>query len=123
MTPADYEIYARFDWHPTRMPRHCRMHLRAVSALSDVLFGGRFTMCLAVPTRIKYIDGEMADVELDGVSRMVSLAMVPDAQAGNYVLVHAGYAIALVDEDEARETLKLFREMEALQRQEVGQTE
>ncbi len=80
-------------------------------------------MCLAVPTRIKHIDGEMAEVELDGVCRMVSLAMVPDAQTGNYVLVHAGYAITLVDEDEALETLQLFSALDQLQRQDVGQAE
>jgi hydrogenase expression/formation protein HypC len=69
-------------------------------------------MCLAVPTRIKQIKGEMADVELDGASRAVSLAMVPEAQPGDYVLVHAGYAISIVDEIEALETLRLLQELE-----------
>ena len=76
-------------------------------------------MCLAVPTRIKYVDGEMAEVELDGVSRLVSLAMVPEARTGDYVLVHAGYAITVVDEDEAMETLRLFQELEQIRREEM----
>jgi hydrogenase expression/formation protein HypC len=79
-------------------------------------------MCLAVPTRIKNIDGEMAEVELDAVSRMVSLAMVPDARMGDYVLVHAGYAITVVDEDEAMETLRLFQELEQSGREEMERT-
>jgi len=68
-------------------------------------------MCLAVPTRIKQIDGEMAEVELDGASRLVSLAMVPEAKLGDYVLVHAGFAISVVDEEEAMETLRLLQEL------------
>ena len=80
-------------------------------------------MCLAVPTRIMYIDGDMAEVELDGVSRLVSLAMVPEAQMGDYVLVHAGYGITVVDEDEAVETLRLFQELAQIQREQVEQTE
>jgi len=78
-------------------------------------------MCLAVPTRIKYVDGEMAEVELDGVARLVSLAMVPEAQMGDYVLIHAGYAITVVDENEAMETLRLFQELAEIQREELEQ--
>ena len=78
-------------------------------------------MCLAVPTRIKHIDNEMAEVELDGVSRAVSLAMVPDAQVADYVLVHAGYAISLIDEEEAKETLRLLQELERAQQEELEQ--
>ncbi len=69
-------------------------------------------MCLAVPTKIKRIDGDMAEVELDGVVRSVSLAMVPEAQPNDYVLVHAGFAISIVDEEEAKETLRLLCELE-----------
>ena len=79
-------------------------------------------MCLAVPTRITHIDGEMAEVELDGVCRLVSLAMVPEARMGDYVLVHAGYAITVVDENEAMETLRLFEELAQIQREDVEQT-
>ena len=70
-------------------------------------------MCLAVPTQIKRIDGGMAEVELSGVSMTIGLDMTPEAQVGDYVIVHAGYAISLLDEAEALETLRLFREIEA----------
>jgi hydrogenase expression/formation protein HypC len=80
-------------------------------------------MCLAVPTRITHIDNEMAEVELDGISRAVSLAMVPEARMGDYVLVHAGYAISVVDEEEARETLRLFQELEKAQEDEPEPSE
>jgi len=68
-------------------------------------------MCLAIPMRLAE-RGELAGtVELDGVRREVSLMLLPEARAGDWVLVHAGYAIGLVDEAEAAETLALLREM------------
>jgi hydrogenase expression/formation protein HypC len=69
-------------------------------------------MCLAVPLQIKRIDGDMADVELGGVLRQVSLVLTPEAREGDYVLVHTGFAISVLDKDEARETLALFAELE-----------
>jgi hydrogenase expression/formation protein HypC len=71
-------------------------------------------MCLAIPTRIVAIDGQMARVELGGVERQVSLALTPEAEVGNYVIVHTGFALSVLDEQEAQETLRLFAEMEAL---------
>jgi hydrogenase expression/formation protein HypC len=68
-------------------------------------------MCLAIPVQIKHIDGTNAVVEIGGVTRTISLALAPEAKINDYVLLHAGYAIGVVDEDEARETLKLFAEM------------
>lgn len=68
-------------------------------------------MCLAVPARIVHIEEQMATVEIGGVSRQASLALLPDAGAGDYVLIHAGFAISLVDEKEAEETLRLFEEL------------
>jgi len=50
-------------------------------------------MCLAVPALIRSIDGDEAEVELGGVSRRASLMLTPEAKAGDYVLLHAGYAI------------------------------
>lgn len=70
-------------------------------------------MCLAVPGKITRIDGAMGEVELAGVKRSVSLLLVPDAKVGDYVLVHVGFAIQVVDEDEARQTLSLLEEMAA----------
>ena len=74
-------------------------------------------MCLAIPVRIEEITGQMARVELGGVSREVSLVLTPEAQPGDYVLIHTGYAINVIDEAEAQETLRLFAELEEASRQ------
>ena len=71
-------------------------------------------MCLAVPALIKSIDGHEAEVELGGVSRRASLVLTPEAKVGDYVLLHAGYAINIVDQSEAAETLSMLREMAQL---------
>jgi hydrogenase expression/formation protein HypC len=70
-------------------------------------------MCLAVPVLIQTVEGAQAVVELGGVKRTISLMLTPEAEVGNYVLVHAGYAIGIVDEEEAKETLHLLEEMAA----------
>ncbi|MCX8053812.1 MAG: HypC/HybG/HupF family hydrogenase formation chaperone [Armatimonadetes bacterium] len=67
-------------------------------------------MCLAVPMRIASIDGPVAEVEVEGVRRRARLDLLPNAKVGDYVLIHAGMAIAVVDEDEARQTLSLIKE-------------
>lgn len=72
-------------------------------------------MCLAVPMRIVSIDGGKAAVEIGGVERTIGLALTPEARVGDYVIVHAGYAIAVLDPVEARETLALFAELAALE--------
>ncbi|MHB1317628.1 MAG: HypC/HybG/HupF family hydrogenase formation chaperone [Anaerolineae bacterium] len=74
-------------------------------------------MCLAIPVRVNAINGQMASVELDGVVREVSLALTPEARPGDYVLIHTGYAISVLDEAEAQETLRLFAELEEASRQ------
>jgi hydrogenase expression/formation protein HypC len=68
-------------------------------------------MCLAVPFQVKAIEGQNAEVEIGGVSRNVSIILTPDVKVGDYILVHTGYAIGVVDEDEAQETIKLFNEL------------
>lgn len=68
-------------------------------------------MCLAVPMQVVKRLDDLAVVELGGVEREISLMLQPEAREGDYVLVHAGYAIGIVDEAEARETLALLREM------------
>ncbi len=73
-------------------------------------------MCLAVPVQIEQIfDDRTATVELGGVQRRVSLVMTPEARAGDYVLLHTGYAISVLDPAEAEETLRLLEELVALQ--------
>lgn len=76
-------------------------------------------MCLAIPTLIKSIDGSSAEVEIGGVSRTISVALTPEAQVGDYVIVHTGFALSVLDEQEARETLKLFEEMAAFEQAEL----
>ncbi|NIN95165.1 MAG: HypC/HybG/HupF family hydrogenase formation chaperone [Anaerolineae bacterium] len=68
-------------------------------------------MCVAVPLLVKSIDGLRAEVEMSGVTRVVSLDLTPDAQVGDYVIVHAGFAISILDEEEAEETLQLFEQI------------
>lgn len=80
----------------------------AASLFSEV------NMCLAVPAQIEKIEQHQATVVLDGSRTEVSLALVPAAKLGDWVLVHAGYAITLLDEKEARETYELLREMDEL---------
>jgi hydrogenase expression/formation protein HypC len=68
-------------------------------------------MCLAIPARIKSIKGEEAVADIEGVTRAISIQLTPEARVGDYVLLHTGYAINIIDADEAEETLKLLREM------------
>ena len=68
-------------------------------------------MCLAIPALIKSIDGHQAEADIDGVTRQVSLQLTPEARVGDYVLLHTGYAINIIDPAEAEETLKLLREL------------
>lgn len=66
-------------------------------------------MCLAIPMKLIERDEIQGTVEVDGVRREVSLILLDDASVGEYLLVHAGYAIGRVDEAEAMETLALLR--------------
>ena len=69
-------------------------------------------MCLAIPMQITAVEGDTATIELGGVTRRASLMLVPGADVGDYVLVHAGCAITVLDEREAQERLELFAEIE-----------
>lgn len=75
---------------------------------------GTATMCLAVPAEIEKTNGHNATVALDGSRSEISLALVPGAKIGDWVLVHAGYAIAVLDPQTARETYDLLKEMDSL---------
>jgi hydrogenase expression/formation protein HypC len=68
-------------------------------------------MCLAIPAQIRSVNGLEGEVEIGGVGRTISLWLTPEAQVGNYVYVHTGYAISVVDEEEALESLHLLREL------------
>lgn len=74
-------------------------------------------MCLAIPARVISVDGDKAQVDFgEGVLREVNVTLVT-AKVGDYVLVHAGYAIQLVDEKDALETLSLWNEILASQKE------
>lgn len=68
-------------------------------------------MCLAIPAKVVDVKGDSARVDFgEGVLREVNVALV-DVEVGNYVLVHAGYAIEVISEEEAQETLRLWNEI------------
>ena len=68
-------------------------------------------MCLAIPARIiELLDGDQCRVELGGVRKEISLALVDDVAVGDYVIVHVGYALTKLDPEEAAQTLALFAE-------------
>jgi hydrogenase expression/formation protein HypC len=71
-------------------------------------------MCLAVPVKVVAVDGNEAEVEIGGVKRRVSIVLTPEARVGDYVLLHTGYAINVVNEAEAQETLQILEEMAKL---------
>ncbi len=73
-------------------------------------------MCLAIPARVKTInENSMAEVDIMGVSRHASLDLVPDAKVGDFVLVHAGFAIQVIDEEAAEETLQMLKDLDILE--------
>jgi hydrogenase expression/formation protein HypC len=72
-------------------------------------------MCLALPARVVALtDGDMALVDLGGVRKEVSIALTPQARVDDYVIVHVGHAIGMIDPEEAQRTLALFAEIESL---------
>ena len=68
-------------------------------------------MCLAIPALIKTINGQQAEVDIEGVTREVSIQLTPEVKVGDYVLLHTGYAISIIDEAEAEETMRLLKEL------------
>jgi len=84
-------------------------------------------MCLAIPGKITAITGQLDEtfrvgkVSFGGIHKEVNLAMVPEAEVGDYVLVHVGVAISVVDEEEARTTFEYLKKMGEVE--ELGQIE
>jgi len=73
-------------------------------------------MCLAIPARIVALgENATATVNLGGIRKDISLALVPEARLDDYVIVHVGYALGLIDPEEAERTLAIFTELETLQ--------
>ena len=83
-------------------------------------------MCLAIPGKIKLITSELdetfriAKVSFGGIIKEVNLCMLPEAKIGDYVLVHVGVAISIVDEEEARQTFSYLKKMGEVDELEEG---
>lgn len=74
-------------------------------------------MCLAVPGKIMMISGDeplsrMGKIDFSGISKEISLAYLPEAKIDDYVIVHAGFAISIIDQTEAKESLKAFQQLD-----------
>ena len=86
-------------------------------------------MCLGIPGKIVEIWGEddalarMGKVDFDGIVREVSLAYVPEAKLGDYVVVHVGFALHTLHEEEAQETWRLLKEISAIQAELIAEEE
>ena len=68
-------------------------------------------MCLAIPAKIVTMNGSLAKVDMMGNERVVSIDLVPEVRIGEYVLVHAGFAIGIIDDESAKETEELLLEV------------
>ncbi|MEW6555948.1 MAG: HypC/HybG/HupF family hydrogenase formation chaperone [Elusimicrobiota bacterium] len=66
-------------------------------------------MCLAIPGKIISIEDKIADIDFGGINKKVSIDLLPEAKAGDYVIVHAGFAIQVLDIKDARERIELFK--------------
>jgi len=68
-------------------------------------------MCLAIPALVKSVSGATGEVEVGGAIRLTSLLLTPEVKVGDYVLLHTGYAISVIDEEEALKTLELLNQI------------
>jgi len=80
-------------------------------------------MCLAIPAKIVSKTNESAIAEIGDVKREVSLMLLPEAEINDYVLIHAGYAIQKIDEEEAFKTLELLKQMDEYYSEEAEKEE
>ncbi len=67
-------------------------------------------MCLAIPGKVVAINGDIGDIDFGGVTKQTNLSMV-EAKVGDWVVIHAGFAIEVMDEDDAQETIKLWNDV------------
>ncbi len=74
-------------------------------------------MCLAIPMKLIKIEGDKGEVELSGVKKEVSLKLLREVEIGDYLIIHAGFAIEKLNEEEAKKTLAIWEEMANLQKQ------
>ena len=73
-------------------------------------------MCLAVPMKVVSMDGDTGFAEMSGMKRKISFMMLPDVKIGEYVIVHAGFAIEKLNQEEALRTLNIWQEIEEFDR-------
>lgn len=73
-------------------------------------------MCLSIPAKVISIDGETAVVSMGGTEYHASLQMVEDVKVGDYILLHTGFALQKIDEEEAKEIFRLFGELEEIEK-------
>ncbi len=73
-------------------------------------------MCLAVPMKLIEIEGDKGIVELSGVKKEVSLRLLKEVKKGDYLIIHAGFAIERMDEEEAQETLKIWEDIDRIEK-------
>ena len=71
-------------------------------------------MCLAIPMRVIEIKGQEAIAEIGGIKRKANIQLVENVKVGDYLIVHAGFAIEKLDEEDAKETIAMFQEMERI---------
>ena len=102
--------------------------LLSVKSLNSALNSNDNSMCLAIPGKVKSIEilqdglARIAKVSFGGIIKEASLEMLPEANVGDYVLVHVGVAISVVDEEEAAKTFEYLKEMGELDDIEGGST-
>jgi hydrogenase expression/formation protein HypC len=76
-----------------------------------ITFANKHFMCLSIPGEIKKIDNEMAEVSIGGTLLKVGLQLIDDPKVGDYVLVHSGIALQKIDEEEAKETIRIIESL------------
>jgi hydrogenase expression/formation protein HypC len=69
-------------------------------------------MCLGIPAKIIHIDGNYAEAEINGAFLRIGIQLLDHVKPGDYVLVHSGYALEILDEEAARETIRTIRQLE-----------
>ena len=80
-------------------------------------------MCLAVPVQVVSVTGAEAEVDFGGVRRRISVVLTPNVRVGDYVVLHTGFAISILDQEEAQKTLELLRELEEFSPDRVRQAD
>ena len=77
-------------------------------------------MCLAIPGQVVDVRDGAATIDMMGVRRDISLSLTPSAQVGDWVLVHAGFAIEVIDAEQAEETIQIVRELDEIASEDLG---